>query len=195
MKMIDNKKYNLTFFNSALNILKKSIIEIEKLISSDSIMKIIEIIIERKKNKIYVYGIGRSGLIARMFAMRLMHLNFIVHVIGDVTTPSISKNDLVIFISNNGETSSLINLANKLNLLNVYLIIITSSINSSLFNLSNQYLLIPTSNLIKIDYYKLPLGTLFEDLTLLILDSIIFELMHKLNINEIVMKKTHFNLE
>ena len=38
------------------------------------------------------------------FAMRLMHLGFVVYVIGDVTTPSINEDDCLIAISGSGET-------------------------------------------------------------------------------------------
>lgn len=88
------------------------------------------------KIKIFVYGIGRSGLIAKMFAMRLMHLNYLVYIIGDVTTPSITSNDLIIIISNSGETFSLINIVNKCkDNINCKIILVTSSVNSSLSKL------------------------------------------------------------
>ena len=38
------------------------------------------------------------------FAMRLMHLGFVVYVIGDVTTPAIKEKDCLIAISGSGET-------------------------------------------------------------------------------------------
>ena len=47
-------------------------------------------------NHIFVCGEGRSGLVARMIAMRLMHLGCQVYVVGETTTPSIKTNDLLI---------------------------------------------------------------------------------------------------
>ena len=44
---------------------------------------------------IFVTGLGRTGLMARGFAMRLMHLGRRVYHVGDVITPAISKGDLL----------------------------------------------------------------------------------------------------
>jgi len=54
--------------------------------------------------RIFVVGAGRSGLVARAFAMRLMHLGFSVHVVGETTTPRMDPGDLLIVISGSGET-------------------------------------------------------------------------------------------
>jgi len=54
--------------------------------------------------KIFIYGAGRSGLAARAFAMRLVHLDLPTYVIGETITPSAQKGDLFICISGSGET-------------------------------------------------------------------------------------------
>ena len=61
--------------------------------------------------KVYIYGAGRSGLVAKAFAMRLMHLGIAVHVVGEITTPAIEAEDIFITISGSGETTSVINSA------------------------------------------------------------------------------------
>ena len=63
--------------------------------------------------KIYVAGAGRSLLMLRCFAMRLMHLGFTSYVTGDTTTPAFEKGDLLICGSGSGETQGLINAARK----------------------------------------------------------------------------------
>lgn len=40
--------------------------------------------------RIFVIGEGRSGLMARAFAMRLMHLGAVSYVIGETITPAIA---------------------------------------------------------------------------------------------------------
>ncbi|QYO62744.1 hypothetical protein [Leptolyngbya sp. 7M] len=47
-------------------------------------------------NRIFVFGGGRSGLVMRMTAMRLMHLGCQVYVVGETITPSIARGDLLI---------------------------------------------------------------------------------------------------
>ena len=48
--------------------------------------------------EIFIAGMGRSGLMARPFAMRLMQMGFPVHLAGDATTPAIGYGDLLIAI-------------------------------------------------------------------------------------------------
>ena len=43
--------------------------------------------------RIFVSGAGRSGLIGRFFAMRLMHSGYDVSVVGEIVTPSIKSGD------------------------------------------------------------------------------------------------------
>jgi 6-phospho-3-hexuloisomerase len=50
----------------------------------------------RAAKRVFVTGIGRSGLVARGLAMRLMHLDFEVYVVGETTTPSIAKGVLLV---------------------------------------------------------------------------------------------------
>ena len=57
-------------------------------------------------NKIFIVGAGRSGLVGKAFAMRLMQIGFKVYVVGETITPSMEEGDLLIAISNSGETKS-----------------------------------------------------------------------------------------
>jgi 6-phospho-3-hexuloisomerase len=53
---------------------------------------------------VFVTGQGRSGLVAQMAAMRLMHLGLPAHAVGEVTAPSIHRGDLLIIVSGSGRT-------------------------------------------------------------------------------------------
>ena len=44
------------------------------------------------RHRIFLLGEGRSGLVARSFAMRLMHLGFDVYVFGEVVTLAVKTN-------------------------------------------------------------------------------------------------------
>jgi 6-phospho-3-hexuloisomerase len=54
----------------------------------------------------FIVGSGRSELVGKSFAMRLMHLGFRVYVVGDVTTPALTDKDCLIAISGSGETKT-----------------------------------------------------------------------------------------
>jgi len=53
---------------------------------------------------VFVTGEGRSGLVGRCFAMRLVHLGLTAHVVGGTTTPAFGENDLLVAVSGSGET-------------------------------------------------------------------------------------------
>lgn len=46
--------------------------------------------------RVFLAGAGRSALVSRFFAMRLIHSGYQVSVVGEVATPSIQKGDLLI---------------------------------------------------------------------------------------------------
>ncbi|MDG9688474.1 SIS domain-containing protein, partial [Streptomyces sp. DH18] len=75
-----------------------------KQITEEQIDQFIETIDEHKR--IFVYGTGRSGLMLKALAMRLMQIGYQSYVVGETTTPSIEKGDLLIVSSASGETQS-----------------------------------------------------------------------------------------
>ena len=56
--------------------------------------------------RIFVSGAGRSRLMLMAFAMRLTQMGYIAFVAGDVTTPAITADDLLIVASASGITHS-----------------------------------------------------------------------------------------
>ncbi|MGH7162468.1 MAG: SIS domain-containing protein, partial [Planctomycetota bacterium] len=54
--------------------------------------------------RVFVYGVGRSGLVARMFGMRLVHLGRDATIVGDTTTPAIRAGDLLVTCSRTGQS-------------------------------------------------------------------------------------------
>ncbi|KIS26045.1 3-hexulose-6-phosphate isomerase [Arthrobacter sp. SPG23] len=65
----------------------------------------------RLAGRIFVTGAGRSGLVLKMAAMRLMHLGLTVHVVGETTTPAISAGDLLLAASGSGTTAGVVKAA------------------------------------------------------------------------------------
>ena len=58
--------------------------------------------------RVFVTGLGRTGLMARGFAMRLMHLGRRVYHVGDVITPAIRRGDLLVICSRTGRSPVLL---------------------------------------------------------------------------------------
>ncbi len=158
-------------------------------------------------NKIFIYGAGRSGLVGKAFAMRLMHLGFNVYVVGETITPAFEQGDLLIAISGSGETQSIVDAAKIAKDQGGKVAAITSYANSTLGRLADVVVEIPGRTKVDIptDYiarqmltqYKwvAPMGTLFEDSTMIFLDGIIALLMATFQKTEQDMRKKHATLE
>lgn len=65
----------------------------------------------RLADRIFVAGAGRSGLVLKMAAMRLMHLGLTVHVVGETTAPAIRAGDLLLAASGSGTTAGVVKAA------------------------------------------------------------------------------------
>src|SRR3954469_18485535 len=80
----------------------------------------------QKAKRIFVIGEGRSGLMAKSFAMRLMHLGVAVFVVGETITPAIGKGDLLVAVSGSGTTKSVVWTAEKTQSLGCRVIAVTT---------------------------------------------------------------------
>ncbi|WP_220453600.1 6-phospho-3-hexuloisomerase [Mammaliicoccus vitulinus] len=148
-------------------------------------------------NKIFIYGLGREKIVLTAFAMRLMHLGYDVHVIGDVTTPAITKGDLLITSSGTGYLSTveaLVNIANN----NEARIAFFTAFPDAVLPLKANTIIEIKAQTMKdnavVDSIQ-PMGSLFEQTQLLILEYIIVELIQKHNLKEEDMVPNHTNLE
>lgn len=144
--------------------------------------------------RVYVSGAGRSGLVCRFFAMRLMHSGYDVSVVGEIVTPSIKKGDLLIVISGSGETEQLIAFTKKAREVGAQICLITAKSSSTIGDMADAVLQIGTSD----QYGKvvgMPMGTVFELSTLSFLEALVSHLIHEKGIAEEVMRYRHANLE
>jgi len=160
--------------------------------------------IGRSKN-IFVVGAGRSGLVARAFAMRLMHLGFNVFAVGESITPSVKKGDLVIAISGSGETGLTLNAVKTAKKLGANVATVTSFPRSPIAKNSDVVVVIK-GRIVggKKDYVSgqltgaheplTPLGGLFELSTMIFLDAIITRLMKIFREDEADLKGRHANI-
>ena len=152
-----------------------------------------------KAKHIFVAGAGRSGMMARCFAMRLMHMGMKAYMVGEVVTPSMQEVDLLIITSGSGTTGSLVKMAEKAKVLNGRVGLITIYPESTIGKMADVVVQInaPTSKS-KIDTGVTsiqPMGSLFEQSLLICLDFIIRILMDKTGITGEEMFKRHANLE
>jgi len=159
-----------------------------------------------RSRTIFFVGAGRSGLVAKSFAMRLMHLGFNVYVVGETITPSVKKGDLVIAISGSGKTTSTLAVVETAKKLGITVATITSFPDSPIAKLSDVVVVIKgrieggkkdyiSGQLTGVHEPLTPLGSLFELSTMIFLDAIITKLMKIFREDEKDLKNRHTNLE
>lgn len=156
---------------------------------------------------VFLLGLGRSGLVAKAFAMRLMHLGIGVYVVGETITPAIGNEDCLLAISGSGETSYIISTAQTARKRGAKIIAVTSYVDSTLGKMAD--LVVHIKGRTKIDSEKnyirrqingkhqslSPLGTLFEVTSLIFLDGVIAQLMVDMGKTEEDLKQRHTVLE
>jgi len=161
----------------------------------------------QRSQHVFVMGLGRSGLVARAFAMRLMHLGISVYVVGETTTPALTSDDCLLAISGSGETFSIISAANIAHKRGTKIIAVTSYVDSTLGEMAD--LVVHIKGRTKIDSEKnyitrqmngkhqslSPMGTLFEVTSLIFLDGLIAQLMVEMGKTEEDMKARHTVIE
>jgi len=148
-----------------------------------------------RSNRIFVYGAGRSGLVAKAFAIRLIHLGYQTFVIGETVSAPVTKGDLVVIVSGSGETIPAVMTAEIAHKLGANVVSITGKKNSEIAKYADITLFISaTCNEKEREKYA-PLGTLFEASVWILLDGIIADLLESKKESEEDMRKRHATLE
>jgi len=173
----------------------------------DQVEKMVVEMLASTDRRILVLGAGRSGLMGRAFAMRLMHLGFQVYVMGETITPSIGRGDLIIALSGSGTTKLVVTAAEIGKTVGARIIAITSYLDSDIAKLADHIVIIKGRTKVadERDYFlrqlmgehepMAPLGTVFEVSMMTFLDGIVVELMRRLGLTENELRKRHATIE
>ncbi len=124
-------------------------------------------------SRIFLLGEGRSGLVGRMFAMRLMHLGKQAYVVGETITPAIGGGDLLIAISGSGATGTVVMMAEGAKNAGAQIAAITANPESRLAGLADLIVQIPTQHKLQGASSRQYGGSLFEQTALLLFETII----------------------
>ncbi|HXY88740.1 MAG TPA: 6-phospho-3-hexuloisomerase [Candidatus Acidoferrales bacterium] len=193
---------------SAMKIIASNVKTVADELDYAEIKAFINDILNAQKNckRVFILGAGRSGLVAKGFAMRLMHLGFNVYVVGETVTPAVKSEDLVIAISGSGETKSIKEMCVLAKAEGTKIAIVTSNRESTLGQISDTIVVIKgrtkTSDMDFMERQVVgshisftPLGTMFEIATMVFLDGVIAEIMAITEKSEEEMRGRHATLE
>lgn len=150
--------------------------------------------------QVFVAGAGRSGLMGKAFAMRLMQMGMQAYVAGETVTPGIGPNDLLLLCSGSGETGSLTLMAKKAAAAGARVGLITIKPESTIGQWADTTVRIPASAKEETAssgsaITSQPMGSLFEQGLLLGMDALVLTLMDMKGMTGADMFGRHANLE
>jgi 6-phospho 3-hexuloisomerase len=145
--------------------------------------------------RVFLYGRGRSGFVARAFAVRLMHLGYQTYVVGETITAPVARQDVVVLVSGSGTTYPVVMTAELGRRQGATVVAITAQPDSEIARLAHVVVpLIPPEGNGRRSALA-PLGTLFETSAWLFFDAVVAMLMERLGESEDSMRKRHATLE
>jgi 6-phospho-3-hexuloisomerase len=176
-------------------------------ISDEEVTSFIDELLKAKR--IYVMGAGRSGLVAKSFAMRLMHLGMMSYVVGETITPALQTGDLIVVLSGSGKTRTIVEIVQTAKEIGGRIALITSNSDSPIGKMAESRVMIEnfrdkvpdesqayeTRQMLGEHKSFAPLGTLFETAALTFCDAIISRLMEITHTEESDLKDRHANIE
>ena len=149
--------------------------------------------------RVFVTGAGRSGLVARAFANRLMHLGMSVHVVGEVTTPAIERGDALLVVSNSGSGGAVVHAARTAAAVGARVLAVSGVEAGPVREVADRSvvlpLAVPAPASRREDALDPPMGTVFEQLAFLVLEAAVLDLQKRLRVTEGEMRARHANLE
>jgi len=176
-------------------------------ISDQATEKFIRELLNAKR--VYVIGAGRSGLVAKAFAMRLMHLGLQAYVVGETITPALNRGDVIVIFSGSGRTNTVADLAETAKQIGGRICLITSNADSRIGKIADSIVIIEqhrdavTDEAAEFEVRQMmgdhksfaPLGTLFETASMIFADAVISRMMEITQTDESALKNRHTNIE
>jgi 6-phospho-3-hexuloisomerase len=190
-----------------MQLMASKIRAISKAISDDDVEKFLSELLHAKR--IYVIGAGRSGLVAKAFAMRLMHLGLAAFVVGETITPALNKEDVMVVFSGSGKTKTVADIAETAKEIGAHICLITSNADSRIGKIADCIVIIEhhrdevDDDAVEFEIRQMlgehksfaPLGTVFETASIVFADAIISRLMEITQTDENALKNRHINIE
>lgn len=167
-----------------------------ELISDDQAEQLVTGILKAKK--VFVAGAGRSGFMAKSFAMRMMHVGLDPYVVGETVTPNLEESDILIVCSGSGETKGLAAIAEKAKSIGATVAVVTIFPGSTIGQFADIVIEIPAQAKSGEDTGNTsiqPMGSLFEQSLLLVCDSVVLRCMERKKMTSDTMYGRHANLE
>lgn len=132
-----------------------------------------------RAERVFVIGVGREGLAARGFAMRLMHTGTTVHWGWDDTTPNVTADDVFLMVNGGGAIGHLDYVFSQVKPTGATTVVVTGVPDEATPSAADHVLWVPAA------VYRgcgdlvpsiQPMGSLFEQATGLVFDLLVLEI-------------------
>ncbi|TCL06633.1 6-phospho-3-hexuloisomerase [Sodalis ligni] len=165
-------------------------------IAADDVLALVEHI--QRAEKVFFVGVGRVLLSLEAIAKRLAHLGIKTYIVGQITEPAITNNDLLIVGSGSGESMFPLGIAKKARSFGAAVAHIGSNPSSPMREYTDTFVRIPVQT--KLDrpdevHSIQPMTSLFEQALLLLGDTIALMMVREKNIDMHNLWQFHANLE
>lgn len=155
-----------------------------------------------RRGKVFVYGVGREGLMMKALCMRLAHLGLSTHCVGDMTTPPISSSDLLIASAGPGGFSTVDAICGVAKSNGGRVLLLTAQPESgSSVKYASVVAHVPAQTMAddggEVDGTTplLPMGSLYEGAMFVLFEMVVFKLASVLGQNPDEIRSRHTNLE
>ena len=146
---------------------------------------------------VFCSGHGRSGLMIKAFAMRLVHLGLRAHVVGETTTPAIGAGDLLVVATGSGQTRTTLAIVDAARERGARTACLTAHPESAIGRAVDLVVELhgPITSDAPHGRSIQPPGSLFEQALLIGCDAMVMALMQRLGTTEDEMRARHTKLE
>lgn len=151
-----------------------------------------------KADKVFFVGVGRVLLSLQAIAKRLAHLGINTVVVGQITEPAITENDLLIVGSGSGETLFPLGIARKAKKFNAMVAHIGANPDCTMKECRDHFVRIPVTSKSRMPNEVIseqPMTSLFEQSLLLVGDIIALMIIEKRQLDIHTLWQFHANLE
>ena len=166
------------------------------LVAPDSVERLLEAV--DAADQVFFVGVGRVMLALEAIAKRWAHLGVKTHLVGEITEPAITPNDLLIVGSGSGTTLFPAGIAQKAHQIGAKIVHIGSNTNSPLREISEFMVRIPVRTKAyledEIDSQQ-PMTSLFEQSLLLLGDISAKMMIERKQLDMKSLWQYHANLE
>lgn len=148
--------------------------------------------------RVFVIGVGREGLAARGFAMRLMHSGLDVHWGWDETTPAVTKDDVLVMVNGSGRIGHLDYVFDRVRSTGAATVVMTGVPEAPTPSAADVAVQVPATVYLGEGHLVesiQPLGALFEQSLFILFDLMILQLVRRLDMKFPELALRHRNFE